>query len=159
MNEIVVGVDGSESARRAARKAAEMASARGVGLHLVTTVPRSAANVRAGGDRWHIDSLGAGEQILRSMALELPVDDVTTSVQFGDAADVLCAEADRLDALLIVVGNRRVQSAARILGTVASHVMRHANCDVLVVNTTADDAAAADAAAADAAGAAGDDPT
>lgn len=135
MNEIVVGVDGSETARSAAYKAAELAVSCGVGLHLVTTVHSARAAGRAGGESWHIDTLSAGEQILRSLTVALPVEEITTSVQVGDPATVLCDEADRLDARMIVVGNRRVQSASRVLGSVASQVARHANCDVFVVNT------------------------
>lgn len=140
MNEIVVGVDGSESARRAAHKAAEVAVARGTGLHLVTTVDRTAMTVRGGGESWHFDSLSEGETLLRSIAQSLPVEEFSTSVQWGDPAEAMCSEADRLDASMIAVGNRRVQSAGRVLGSVATHVTRHAKCDVLVVNTNVDDA-------------------
>jgi nucleotide-binding universal stress UspA family protein len=140
MNEIIVGVDGSESAFRAAAKAAAVAAARGAGIHLVTTVDRSAGTVRGGGDRWHFDSLSEGEQLLRSIAQTLPVEVVTTSVQWGDPADAMCREADRLDASMIAVGNKRVQSPGRLLGSVATKVTRHAKCDVLVVNTTVDEA-------------------
>ena len=139
MNEIVVGVDGSETARRAAHKAAEIAAARGVGLHLVTTVPRNTSTVRGSGENWQIDSLSDGEQRLRSLAVALPADEVTMSVQYGDAAEAMCAEAARRDASMIVVGNRRVQSAARVLGTIATHVTRIADCDVLIVNTRVGD--------------------
>lgn len=141
MNEIVVGVDRSETARRAAHRAAEMAAARGVGLHLVTTVARATGTVRGSGESWKIDPLSDGEERLRSLKLGLPVDDVTMSVQYGDPAEAMCDEAERLDATMIVVGNRRVQSAARVLGTIATHVTRHASCDVLIVNTTVDAAA------------------
>ncbi len=136
MNEIVVGVDGSETSRRAATRGADLASARGVGLHLVTSVERSSATVRGGGESWHVDSLTEGEDLLRSIALMLPLDDITMSVQYADPADAMCSEADRLDATMIAVGNRRVQSAARVLGAIASQVTRHASCDVLIVNTT-----------------------
>jgi nucleotide-binding universal stress UspA family protein len=141
MNEIVVGVDGSETSRRAAHKAAEIAAARGVGLHLVTTVQRNRSTVRGGGESWQIDSLSDGEQQLRSLAVGLTSDEVpiTMSVQYGDPAEAMCAEADRHDASMIVVGNRRVQSAARVLGTIATHVTRIAGCDVLIVNTSVGD--------------------
>ena len=135
MNEIVVGVDGSETARRAATKAAELAVSCDVGLHLVTTVHSARAAGRGGGESWYIDTLTAGEQLLRSLTVALPVDVITTSVQIGDPATVLCDEADRLDARMIVVGNRRLHSASRVLGSVASQVARHANCDVYVVNS------------------------
>lgn len=135
MDEIVVGVDGSDTAHEAARRAAELAAALGVGLHLVTSVKRQGANVSAAGEKWHIDSFSSGEQLLDSLTVELGVEPTTKSVHTGDPADVLCAEAERLDAQMIVVGNRRVQGASRLLGSVATHVVRHAGCDVLVAHT------------------------
>lgn len=135
MNEIVVGVDGSETAKRAARRAATLASASGVGLHLVTTVRKSAKTVRGSAESWQIDSLSEGEQLLASLRVSLPCGTITTSVQHGDAAEVLCGEAERLDASMIVVGNRRVQGVSRVLGAIATQVARHAPCDVLIANT------------------------
>jgi nucleotide-binding universal stress UspA family protein len=140
MNEIVVGVDGSATAHRAARRAAELAAACGVGLHLVTTVRRHGKDLSVGGESWHIDSFSAGEQLLESLTVELSVDPISKSVQTGDPANVLCAEAERLKAQMIVVGNRRVQTAGRVLGSVATQVARHAPCDVLIANTAGADA-------------------
>jgi nucleotide-binding universal stress UspA family protein len=137
MNEIIVGVDGSETSKRAARRAAEWATKCGEGLHLVTTVRKAGATVRGSGESWHVDSMSDGEQLLASLRIELSADPITTSVQTGDPASVLCEEAQRLGASVIVVGNRRVQTAGRVLGSVAAHVARHAVCDVLIVNTTA----------------------
>ena len=37
---------------------------------------------------------------------------------------------------MIIVGNRRVQGAARILGSIATDVLHIAPCNVLVVHTT-----------------------
>ena len=51
-------------------------------------------------------------------------------------------EAARIDASMIVVGNRRVQGKARVLGSIATDVTRTAPCDVLVVDTTTKAAAA-----------------
>lgn len=137
MNDIIVGVDTSETAKRAAMAAAEMARAHGSNLHLVTCVERSAAQVGIGNDAVHVDSLGTGDDFLRSLALTLGHDEITTAVSFDDPATMLCAEAARLDARTIVVGNRRVQGATRVLGSVAAKVIRQAPCDVLVANTTA----------------------
>ena len=53
-----------------------------------------------------------------------------------DPATALCDEARRLQASIIVVGNRRVKGAARLLGAVATDVARQAPCDVLIANTT-----------------------
>lgn len=136
MNEIVVGVDGSETARRAARTAARIAADSGDTLHLVMCVPRTSRNISAAGEQWHIDSLSSAEQYLTSLQIGMDPPAVTHSVSFEDPADALCSEAERLDARMIVVGNRRVRGAARVLGSVAIDVVRHAPCDVLVANTS-----------------------
>ena len=62
--------------------------------------------------------------------------DSTSTVGFGDPAVTICEEAERLRASMIVVGNRRVQGATRILGSVAADVTKQASCDVLIANTT-----------------------
>lgn len=138
MNEIVVGVDGSETARRAAVRAADLAVRLELPLHVVMCVPRRARNVKAGGDQWHMDSGTSGEQYVDSLIIELPIETATRTVSFGDPVDSLCDEARRLEASMIVVGNKRVQGAKRILGSVAGGVMHHAPCDVLIVHTTGD---------------------
>ena len=60
---------------------------------------------------------------------------VASSPVQGKPATAFVDEAIRLDARLIVVGNRRVQGVGRILGSVASSVAAHAPCDVYIVKT------------------------
>lgn len=36
----------------------------------------------------------------------------------------------------IIVGNQRVQGAARVLGSIAGDVAKHATCNLMVVHTT-----------------------
>ena len=43
--------------------------------------------------------------------------------------------AGAVHADLIVVGNRGMRGARRVLGSVPNHVSHHAPCDVLVVDT------------------------
>ena len=47
----------------------------------------------------------------------------------------LVSVAETVHADLIVVGNRGMQGARRVLGSVPNHVSHHARCDVLVVDT------------------------
>lgn len=137
MNDIVVGIDRSETAARAAETAAEMAHALGVNLHLVTCADRSSSlNIQVGGDQFHTDWVSEADLFLQDTALKLPHDQITRSVLSGDPADALCDEARRLGARMIVVGNRRVQGVSRVLGSVAGDVLKHADCDVLIVDTT-----------------------
>jgi nucleotide-binding universal stress UspA family protein len=136
MNDIIVGVDQSETARIAAERAAGLAAALGANLHLVMCVERTKPHeVRVGSDRFRTDWLGDAEMALRDIARTLPHDRCTVTVGLGDPAKVLCEEARRLDARAIVVGNRRVQGAARVLGSIASDVSKLAPCDVVVANT------------------------
>ena len=90
----------------------------------------------AGSDTWHVDPLSDAEQLLAALKSELPAPNITTAVLMGDPATSLCDEAKRLDAGMIIVGNRRVQGMSRILGSVAMDVARAAPCNVLIVHTT-----------------------
>jgi len=136
MKDVVVGVYGSETAATAAEKAAALAKAYGVNLHLVTCADRSApVEVGLGGDRTMIAWNEDAELMLEGYVKSLDHDRISTHVGTGDPASVLCAEARRLDASVIVVGNRRVQGVSRVLGSVATGVARHAHCDVFVANT------------------------
>lgn len=136
MHDIIVGVDPSDTARRAAEKAAELAAAFGANLHLVTSADRSRPiDLKVGTDQFHGDWLSDAGQFLDELARSLPHDTVTTAVASGDPAKALCDEAARLDARIIVVGNRRVQGAARVLGSIATAVAKSSPCDVLIAHT------------------------
>ncbi|MGB0113714.1 MAG: universal stress protein, partial [Ilumatobacteraceae bacterium] len=120
MNDIVVGIDRSETAAVALDKAASLASALRANLHIVTCVDRSApVDMHVGSDHFHVDRLGDAAQFLEGAARRVGAADASTvAVGLGDPAAFLCEEADRLRARLIVVGNQRVQSVARVLGAV-----------------------------------------
>ena len=60
---------------------------------------------------------------------------ITHAVVMKDPATALCEEATRLEASTIVVGNKRVQGAARVLGSIAGDVAKRAPCNVLIVHT------------------------
>jgi nucleotide-binding universal stress UspA family protein len=134
---IVVGVTENETSQHAARTALEYAEATGATLHIVTAVRHSENEViELGGDRWEFSTLDQAQSNVNRF-----VDSLNTSVPHnvlalsGDPAEVLVSEAERIGADLIVVGNVRMQGPSRVLGSVGSHVLRHAPCDVLVVKT------------------------
>lgn len=135
---IVVGVDGNERAERAAEAAAELAAATGSALHIVCAYVRDqTAEVDADGAPLEISISAESAGIAEATAARLRgmVGEVTSAAVQARPADALLAEADRLDARLIVVGNARVQGIARVLGSIASAVAHHARCDVYIVNT------------------------
>jgi nucleotide-binding universal stress UspA family protein len=119
MQTIIVGVDHSETARKAAFAAAKIAAACCAPLHVVMAVNRGKSmDITVGGsDQWHLDWLSNAEQFLDALVGELPAAPVTRAVSLHDPATALCEEAERLEASMIVVGNRR--GASRLLGAVA----------------------------------------
>jgi 3-phenylpropionate/trans-cinnamate dioxygenase ferredoxin reductase component len=123
---VVVGTDGSPTANIAQRTATSLARAFGARLVLVTAYdpPR----------------------IMRPMAesfLEYAVEnsrregvDAETSVEHGEPAETLIRVAERLDADLVVVGNKGMGHPSRFrLGSVAAKVAHGAPCDLLIVDT------------------------
>jgi nucleotide-binding universal stress UspA family protein len=138
VNEIIVGVDGSATARAAAVEAAEMATNCNRPLHIVTSMTRNTTQeVRGGGSEiWRFDSVSLAEESLKALAGELKTTSpITHAVVMNDPASGLCDEATRLNASMIVVGNKRVQGAARVLGSIAGDVAKRAPCNVLIVHT------------------------
>jgi nucleotide-binding universal stress UspA family protein len=134
----VVGTDGSDTAARAAERAGEMAAASGAAVHVVCAYERRGwETMRQGADQIVISGLNEAEDLANQQAATFRANGIAvTSAAIADKpADALIAEAERLTAELIVVGNRRVQGLGRLLGSVANDVVHHAPCDVLVVKT------------------------
>jgi nucleotide-binding universal stress UspA family protein len=140
----VVGTDGSESASRAVERAAELAAALGAPLHVVmcfqsipnTTLVSAAAGI---GPTLACDD-GAGDhasEIVRRAASALAHTGITaeTHICEGEPADALITLATGVDAQMIVVGNRGMSGARRVLGSVPNRVSHRAHCAVLIVPT------------------------
>jgi len=143
---IVVGTDGSATAGRAVDKAGELAAALGVPLHVVMSyklVPSSASlGAAAGGVS--IDPVAANqgasshaESVVARAADGLREAGITVNprVCAGEAADSLIAVAGEVGAQMIVVGNKGMLGARRVLGSVPNRVSHHAPCCVLIVQT------------------------
>jgi nucleotide-binding universal stress UspA family protein len=134
---IVVGVDGSETAKRAADSATNLAAGLDASLHVVSAFDSDRTEVfGSGSDRWIVSDADAAEQVARTVAESLGHDvAVTYSAARGRPADALIKEAVRMDARIIVVGNRRMHGIGRVLGSVANSVAHNAPCDVYIANT------------------------
>jgi nucleotide-binding universal stress UspA family protein len=132
-SKIVVGYDGSESARRALESAAALAGDQTllVVVSAAEPYPRSGITIPANLDRaelrrrrHHLDHARTfvSDRGLRVETLQLR----------GDPAAALVEAA--ADAELAVVGSRRLTRLQRlVLGSVSSKVVHNAACDVLVV--------------------------
>jgi nucleotide-binding universal stress UspA family protein len=135
---MVVGVDGSGTARKAAEVARDLAGALGARLHVVSAFDTDRTEVfGSGSDRWIVSDAGEAEKVARDVAAGLAGGelDITYSSARGKPAEALVREADRLEARMIVVGNRRMQGLGRVLGSVANSVAHSASCDVYIANT------------------------
>jgi nucleotide-binding universal stress UspA family protein len=134
---IVVGVDGSATAKKAAESAKDLAAALGASLHVVSAFDSDRTEVfGSGSDRWIVSDADAAEQVARTVAESLGREiTVTYSAARGRPADALIKEALRVDARMIVVGNRRMHGIGRVLGSVANSVAHSAPCDVYIANT------------------------
>lgn len=139
---IVVGTDGSDSARRAVEHAVSLASSDESRLVVVTAFEGHDAKEDdsiPSDVRWMINDRNAAESHARAgreLARAEGVDDVVVQAVEGDPAAMLLETATDFNAELIVVGSVGLTASSRfILGSVASSVLHHAPCDVLVVHT------------------------
>jgi nucleotide-binding universal stress UspA family protein len=137
---IVVGVDDSPTASRAFEQAVEFAKMSGGTLHIVTAYKPKATSEADVPDefRYTMASTGDADVLLRRLADQAGAAGVATEVHAAtaDPADALIGVADREKADLIVVGNKGMKGARRVLGSVPNSVAHRANCSVLILPTT-----------------------
>jgi len=141
---IVVGTDGSGSAGQAVKEAARLAKQCGAVLHVVTAFkPLSALMTHpefatfSASAYESLDPAGGAKATTEHAAvlIEKGVDVEQHQVP-GSAVDALCDVAQTVGADLIVVGNRGMTGARRVLGSVPNSVAHNAPCSVLIVQTT-----------------------
>lgn len=119
---IVVGTDGSERAGIAVEHAASLARTWHATLHLV-------AATKEAGSVAGLEAQAAG---VRDGDLV-----VETHEAVGNPVSVIIDVAQRVDADLIVVGNRGMVGSRRLLGSVPNTLAHHARCAVMIVPTGA----------------------
>jgi nucleotide-binding universal stress UspA family protein len=135
---IVVGVDASGTARKAAEAARDLAAALGASLHVVSAYDSDRSEVfGSGSDQLVVTEVGTAGHVAQTVAESLkgPGVDVTFSAVRGRPADALIREAQQVNASIIVVGNRRMKGIGRVLGSVANSVAHNSPCDVYIANT------------------------
>ena len=143
---IVVGTDGSETAREAVQQAIGLAKAVGASIELVSAfepIPsqrlRRQAREAPQDVQWMVNPREAVDATLReaSEAIERAGVPVTPYAREGDPADAILDVAEERSADLIVVGNKGMTGAKRfLLGSVPNRVSHHAPCSVLIIRTT-----------------------
>jgi nucleotide-binding universal stress UspA family protein len=134
---IVVGVDGSESGRRAAAWAADVAAARGRPLTLVHARPDEAAPVLSSTAGDEVDA------VLRDEAARVQAEHPGVEVreiQHPESPVDALLDVGR-DAELVVLGSRGLGGfAGLLLGSTPTHVVPYSSCPVVVVRPEAPEA-------------------
>ncbi len=143
---IVVGTDGSDTARQAVRQAIELARAVGARIELVSAYePVSDARLREESIQrvpqdlqWMINPREDVQATLEAAAAEIRAAGVPVDVfaRQGDPADAILDVAEERGSDLIVLGNKGMTGAKRfLLGSVPNKVSHHAPCSVLIIRT------------------------
>jgi nucleotide-binding universal stress UspA family protein len=140
---IVAGTDGSANAELAVDRAGELADSLDAGVYVVSAYPSISVGgsmAASGGvaiaDTSVEPALTAQKLVARTRErLEVRGISVKTHVCAGNAAEALTTIAEDEHAQMIVVGNRGMTGARRILGSVPNRVSHHAGCDVLIAAT------------------------
>ena len=144
---IVVGTDGSDTARKAVQEAADLASQLGAGMDIVSAYApvsnqrlREEARQAPEDMQWMVtprEDVDAKLREAQELAEGAGVKQVTVHAREGDPADAILDVAEEQRSDLIVVGNRGMTGAKRfLLGSVPNKVSHHAPCSVLIVRTT-----------------------
>jgi nucleotide-binding universal stress UspA family protein len=143
---IVVGTDGSDTAKKAVDEAIDLAKAVGARLSVVSAYePVSKARLREEARQtpsdlqWMVNpreevdaTLSDAAELIRAAGV-----DVETFAREGSPADAILDVAEERDADLIIVGNKGMTGARRfLLGSVPNKVSHHAPCSVLIIRTT-----------------------
>lgn len=139
---ILVGVDGSEGSRKAAAQARELAERLGARLTLLLALEPIPMVSIGFADAFGLThrQLGSEEleqmnKSLDEMAQGFPADRLEKVIDYGNAAETICAQAEKRGADLIVVGARGLGAVGRfLLGSVSERVVRTAGRNVLVVH-------------------------
>jgi nucleotide-binding universal stress UspA family protein len=144
--EIVVGTDGSDTAKQAVGQAVQLAKSIGASVDIVSAY-EPVAQSRLRQERkevpddmqWMVNPRQEVDATLEEAAEEARGQgvEVRTFAREGDPADAIIDVAEEQGADLIVMGNKGMTGAKRfLLGSVPNKVSHHAPCSVLIIRTT-----------------------
>ena len=143
---MVVGTDGSETAKEAVRQASELAKKLDASIHLVSAYePVPEGRLRQERQevpedmQWMVNPREDVTNTLEEAAKELQEQgiEVQTHPREGDPADAILDVAEEQNADLIVVGNKGMSGAKRfLLGSVPNKISHHATSSVMIIRTT-----------------------
>lgn len=145
---VLVAIDASEDAEQVLRAASALDPRVAEHLHVVTVVAPMLAGTGAMEGLsftagWPLKDMEAAlmkdvQENVRQRAARFGIPPERVAVRYGRAATEIHAQAEALDADLIVIGAHGRQGLPRLLlGSTANAVLHAAPCDVLTVRITA----------------------
>ncbi len=136
---ILVGADNSATALRAVGAAIDLASALGAKLHIVTAYkPESVRIPHLPAEFQYAATVHPADALLAELGSLARGANVETEFHAatGEPAEAIVRVATRIGADLIVVGNKGMRGAKRVLGSVPNSIAHQSPCAVLIVDTT-----------------------
>jgi len=140
---ILLAVDGSEYAEKAADYALDFAERSGAEVEILTVTPPMtypltpiATDIEPQMPLYMDELREAAQIIIDRTANKFAAKGLkyTTHIDMGDPAEVICAEAEKRHVDLIILATRGITGIDRFLmGSVSSRVVSHARCAVLVI--------------------------
>jgi nucleotide-binding universal stress UspA family protein/nitrite reductase/ring-hydroxylating ferredoxin subunit len=115
---VLIATDGSPTAAHAAHLGAALGRALGATITLA-----------------HVGDELMGRIVLKDTAERLGEPDLPQQIASGDPGKTIARLADENGSDLVVVGNKGLAGARRVLGSVPNTVSHSAECDVLIVHT------------------------
>jgi nucleotide-binding universal stress UspA family protein len=143
---MVVGTDGSDTAKEAVRQATDLAKSVGAKVHLVSAYePVPEGRLREERQQvpddlqWMVNPREDVDATLKDAGGEIDAAGIQVEIyaREGDPADAILDVAEEQNADLIIVGNKGMTGAKRfLLGSVPNKVSHHAPCSVMIIRTT-----------------------
>jgi nucleotide-binding universal stress UspA family protein len=136
---VLVAADGSPTAKRAVEAASRLAAMSGGTLHIVTALtPKSLADSHLPAEFKNMQNEGGAGALLQDLSFIARAHGLEPVLHHvgGDPAEAIIETAANIKADLVVVGNRGMKGARRVLGSVPNSVAHGVNCSVMVVDTS-----------------------
>lgn len=139
LSKILVGIDGSEPAKKALEYASSLGTKNNSFLYIVHVIEEFSGSMRAWEQRdSYVKELRSHSYELlkenESNAKELGVTKIYIIGEEGDAAEKILLVAKNKEVDTIVIGSRGLSTAKEfLLGSVSQKITHHAKCPVIIV--------------------------
>ena len=133
---VALDLEDSDHNRKILGAAKHIAEANGADVHLLTVVAAAPAVISQYlHENFEQMASGQAQTELERLGTELDLKSgkVSSSIRFGTVYDEVIAEAQHVQADLIITGSHKPNVTDYLIGSNASRVVRHAACSVLVV--------------------------